>query len=125
MAPWTPLERSPWEETTLEEGGEGAETAGQPPLPSLHAVSILLLPFHTLYSMRTHARTPRRGACVCPCVWHRERSVCASVCGLGVQGRCATGVGRLPRPSRVSPALVHVSCHTQLLPSNRLRLNIW
>lgn len=125
MAPWAPLERSAWEEATLGEGGDGAEAAGQPPLPSLRSVSLLLLPFHTLCPMRTHACTPRRGACVCSCVWHRETSVCGSVCGLGVQGRCATGVGRLRRPSRVSPALIHVSCHTQLLPSNRLRLNIW
>lgn len=76
MAPWAPLERSAWEEATLGEGGDGAEAAGQPPLPSLRSVS--LLPHE---DPRTHTEEGRVCLLVCvaqgdECLWERVWAGC-------------------------------------------------
>lgn len=93
------------------------EAAGRPPPPSL-------LPFHAFPHEGPHTHTEEGRVPLLTRLAQGEECLCG-VCGLGVQGRGVTGLGGLPRPSRVSPALVPVSCHTRLLPRNRLRLNIW
>lgn len=83
MAPWAPLERSAWEEATLEEGGEGAEAAGQPPLPpSALSPSAPPLP-HSLphEDPRTHTKEGRVCLLVCAaqgddCLWERVWAGC-------------------------------------------------
>ena len=108
MAPWAPLKRSARQEATLEGGGEGGEAAGRPPPPSLPSVSLLLL--STISPMRTH-RTEEGRVPLLTRVAQGEECPCGRVWA-GCPGQGCNSVGGLPRPSRVSPALVPVSCHT-------------
>ena len=108
-----PLERSAWEETTLEGGEEATEAAGQSPPSSflicLPSFFLSFLPILSILYEDSLMHTDDRGACVCLCVWYGERSgVCVRVCRLGVQGVCVKGVGR--RPLRLQGELCSLSC---------------